>query len=198
MPRVTNAILLILFLPQLNTKCTNHLTQKHVDDNFLDRMAYETSQLETIGITTVCTNASLPLEDFDERFCENCTREMKIFASNIPILRRTVFSGINDLNILHIQGTNTSDIEPGTFAHMSKLQEVHFTNNSITKISKNVFNPLREMKILDLSQNNLAEIDPEFLDGFLRAPCGFLTSLYRLEKSWVRTCITKELNGSSQ
>nr|CAI5866301.1 unnamed protein product [Callosobruchus analis] len=176
-------ILLFNLLPtELDAKCITHLNKERVDGTFSDRMSYETAPMRIVAVTTTCINVSLPLEGFVEHFCDDCTREIRIFASNIPNMRRIAFHGIRDLNILRIDGTNTSYVEPGTFAGMSKLRELYFTNNNIQKTFNNVFNPLPGLKTLDLSQNALTEFEPKFLAGnlnlmYLNVSSNRLTSL---------------------
>ncbi|VEN48620.1 unnamed protein product [Callosobruchus maculatus] len=198
-------ILLINMLPsELNAKCLTHLTKEKVDDTFSDRMSYETPQMRTVGVTTTCTNVTLPLERFVEHLCEDCTREMKISASNIPTLQRTSFHGIRDLDILRLNGTNTRYVDPGTFEDMNKLQELYITDNNIQKIFNNSFNPLPKLKTLDLSHNALIDFESQFLDGnlnlmYLNISSNQLSSLsfkhsIKLESIDVRNNVIKTIN----
>nr|CAH7759567.1 unnamed protein product [Callosobruchus chinensis] len=160
-------LLINLFLPGLSAKCSTHLSKEEIDDTFTDSMSYERAQTKIVGVTTTCTNVTLPLESFVGSSCEDCIRELEINSSNIQTLPRTAFHGIRNLNTLRLDSTNTSYIEPGAFAEMNKLQQLYITNNNILRILNNTFNPLPQLKTLDLSHNALTEVEPNFLAGNL-------------------------------
>lgn len=77
----------------------------------------------------------------------------------IPVLERYIFSGMPFLNELKLRG-NISIVEFDAFVDLNSLIKLDMKNCQIFQISMDAFYGLENLKIIDLSHNNIKFIPP--------------------------------------
>lgn len=89
------------------------------------------------------------------------------FSHNyITSISTDAFSNFREsVRYLYLQKNHLLELHAGMFRRMSLLRELNVSHNQISLIRENVFETLRNLRILDLSFNNLRQVDVYQLRG---------------------------------
>ncbi|KAF5270387.1 hypothetical protein FQR65_LT05575 [Abscondita terminalis] len=97
----------------------------------------------------------------------NKTKELEVdytSSSSKVILSSDYFSGLDVLEKLTLNNNNISEIEEDALSHLQNLTHIVLSVNSI-QLKPKMFQHLKSLKLIDISQNNLKSIPDELFEN---------------------------------
>lgn len=85
--------------------------------------------------------------------------QLSLLNVSAPVLSQEIFRGLKNLQHLKVKGS-VSRIEFDAFSEMPRIQELVLSGCGITEISMDTFVGVRNLKVIDLSDNKLFYIPP--------------------------------------
>jgi Leucine-rich repeat (LRR) protein len=92
---------------------------------------------------------------------------LKADLCNIRKIELGAFNGLTKLTKLSMEGNEISEIIPGTFEKISRLEYLDLNYNTIEHLEVDVFSGLLNLKYIDMKGNQLQYLHPE---TFIRLP----------------------------
>lgn len=99
----------------------------------------------------------------DYNFTNNEVFSVVINSSAIEFIPNEIFEEFPNLNLLMIQSSRLETLQPTT--KCSSLQYFLAPKNRVTAISSNTFINCNQLSVVDLSENEIQSIAPEFLEN---------------------------------
>lgn len=90
-------------------------------------------------------------------------REINIFANKLHHLDENLFKGITALKTVYISSNLLEEIPVNLFKGLSSIRRIQLPGQKFTSISPEVFKDLSHLQVLDLSRNNLKDLNVETL-----------------------------------
>ncbi len=86
---------------------------------------------------------------------------LRIEVSNISVVPARSFVGLH-LEELRLSNAQISELKADAFAGLDKLKTLDLHGNVLTDIPKGIFQPLRNLEVLDIGRNNLGKLQPTY------------------------------------
>ena len=94
--------------------------------------------------------------------------------NNLSSLPAGIFSGLNNLELLYLHNNNLSSLPEGIFSGLNNLQELTLRNNNLSSLPAGIFSGLNNLERLSLHTNNLSSL-----------PAGIFSGLNNLERLYL-------------
>ncbi|XP_033857063.1 leucine-rich repeat-containing protein 19-like isoform X2 [Acipenser ruthenus] len=89
---------------------------------------------------------------------------LNLSSNYLPLLNRSTFSNLRNLQILDLSNCSLKEIKPGAFQGLSNLQTLILSRNQLRGSLPLALLALKLLTLLDLQNNSLVSVDPPFLD----------------------------------
>lgn len=91
--------------------------------------------------------------------------EIHITRSNVPILGKYFFYGLNKLEILNFAQNNITQILDHNFYGIVNLKELYLDDNTIFSLPSGTFTFIADLKVLSIQRNRIKELMPRMFLG---------------------------------
>lgn len=97
---------------------------------------------------------------------ENLTNLVELDLSRNNLTNLTInFRSLINLKILNLSKNQLQTVANGTFEHLTNLQTLNLNENNLTYLEPNLVRGLRSLRLLQLSSNQIKQIDVNWLES---------------------------------
>lgn len=107
------------------------------------------------GLNLTRDNYEIELETYKP----NIFKKFRIDSWNVPILSKMICKSLPELEEFDVSFRSIEEIEDGGFEHCTKIKIINLSNNLLTNLDKNTFKGLENLEELHLQYNNITKID---------------------------------------
>ncbi|XP_046748830.1 uncharacterized protein LOC124412753 [Diprion similis] len=110
---------------------------------------------------TLCSSVEGVLTEVTQR---KRSYRLQIWDMNLTSIKPGAFKNLSIQNLYLLQGNRISDLEPGAFAGLPNLKNLHLGNNAV-RLIPNLFHYLPHLEALLLSNNNITYLPEGTFEG---------------------------------
>lgn len=138
------------------------VTQVSLSDNKIERLVKGVIVNEHLKSLNFKGNI---ISDIEDGALENTNLTGLHILGNLLTSTKFAATLPSTLNVLTLTDNQITDVVPGSFARLNKLQFVSLVNNKITQLKSRSFSGLTSLQMLPLDNNGLKNIEPGAFQG---------------------------------